>query len=160
VRLRFSLRVMCAVMTAIAVFCGWRMQPGRTATSFRDAFNRGNFALALQMVDTSALTPSEKMRFEEVFRRIPGEAVGICSDPTITLIAFDSCEPKAESSVTIHPQRWWDWLGGRCEGNLWYRFEASDAFYRMEKYDFNFVARGNRIVVTEEVCDAVCQSSS
>jgi hypothetical protein len=61
---RISLCVLCALLIAAGLLFGWVTQSARTAAAFQDAFNRGKFTVALQMVDDSELAPSDRQRFE------------------------------------------------------------------------------------------------
>ena len=140
------------------------MQPGRTATAFQEAFNRGDFAVALSMVDSSELTPSERSRFEEAFRPVPGceiDTTPVIGKQSSGIAYFHDCEPIGASVVTVGQQDWRYWFSGRCEGRLSYWVRNRDViFTSTTEYEFNFVARGSRIVVTEFIPTGVCEASS
>lgn len=88
-RLRFSLRTLCTLITLGVLFCGWRMQPGRTASAFQAALFHGDVARARELVDLSNLQPSDRTEFEALFS-------------------------SAEAIVVV--QDVWSWLTGNCWG--------------------------------------------
>jgi hypothetical protein len=145
-KLRYSLRTIGVLLTAVAVFCAWLMQPARTAAAFEAAFRDGNYAHAQSMVDPSGLSSDAQLIFRTLFSPRSQEHPN-----------FDPHFPSPE--LTTDKQGVWSWLAGRCEGRISYTYSFTDNAGRCRGGNtFYLVVHGNRIAVTAR--EPMCESAS
>jgi hypothetical protein len=115
------------------------LQSARTAAAFQQAYNGGNYALALSMVDSSALSSSAKSKFESLFQSFPDR-------PNYA---------RVKVKFAVYQQTALDWILGRFEGGISKVVVSRGA----TSTTFHFVVKGSRIVMSDDTKMSLAFSS-